>query len=149
MKIVRATEKDFSIIEAIQKNDGYKHSYYLTKKRYEILLQRNEYFYLLKNDEDQAIGFASLVVDIRSLVHFFSIHKKYQRKNAGTFLLGELLTKLKAMSIFLKLAYIIVEKDSEAMTKFLNKNGFVEAGFHQDRFGKNRDGVIFNYYLGD
>ncbi len=58
----------------IQKNDGFRHAYFLTKERIEKLYKNGEKFYGVFDDKHYLIGFASINVDlVRLRIHFFSV----------------------------------------------------------------------------
>jgi len=98
IKIKRAKSSDWKIIQRIQKNDGFKHAYYLTKKRILKLFKRGEIFYLafLKN---KAVAFTSVDFEIRARLHFISVLKEFHQKGIGSILLNKIVNDSKKEDI--------------------------------------------------
>lgn len=142
-----ATEEDFETILEVQKNDGYEHSYYLTKKRLAKLFERGELF-IIAELGDRPIGMASLDIEIRAKLHFFSVLKTFQKKGVGTKMLNEIIKKLKKAPKKVEVVYFYVEKGAP-IVNFLKKNNFKEVGFYKNRYRNGKDAVILEKELDD
>ena len=143
IKIRKATVKNISSIIAIQKRDGFKHSYYLTSRRLKELFKREEIFFIafMKN---KAVGFSSLYLEIRAELHFLSVIKEYTWKGIGSSLLQRILDEAKRCGK--KMIYVYTEAKSPAES-FLTKKGFKKVGYFNDRFGKGKHSNILSLSL--
>lgn len=129
---------DFDSIVQIQKIDGFKHAYYLTKGRIDRLIKRGEIFFLafIKNDP---VGFISVDLEIRAKLHFFSIKKQYWNKGVGTTLYQRVREESKKHGC--KTLFIYVEVDSP-VEKFLLNRGMKKVGYYKNRYAQGRDANI-------
>lgn len=137
---------DVNAIIDIQKNDGFKHAYYLTPERVGKLFEKDQVFYLVENDA-RPVGFACADFDVRTWIHFFSVLKDFRGRGAGSALLGKIIEESRARKI--NMVFVITEKDADSLIGLFKKRGFEEAGFHKDRFGAGKDGSIWNLKLED
>jgi len=144
INIRKATSKDLNIILRIQKNDGFKHAYYLTRDRFERLLNRGEVFYLAEKETGGPLGFMSIDCEVRAKLHLSSVHKKYQNKRVGTTLLNYVVSRVKSRGY--KRIYVYTEIASPA-ENFLLTRGFEKAGYYKDRYGEGRDANILELDL--
>lgn len=143
LKIRRATIKDFNLIISIQKRDGFVHAYYLTPRRLKRLFERKEIFFITFL-ENKAVGFASLDIERRAIMHFLSIVKDYAAMGIGSFLLGKVIKEAKKYKE--DQVYIYTEVNSP-LEKFLIKKGFKIVGYFQDRFKKGRHANILAFSI--
>ena len=130
--------QDFDTIMEIQKNDGFEHSYYLTKKRLERLQQRGEEFFIVHLD-GKPIAFASVDMEIRARLHFFCVDKDSTRKGIGSELLEK--TIHEAVNQNFDKIHTFVETDSPS-EHFYVKNKFEKVGFYKNRYGQGKDSNI-------
>jgi RimJ/RimL family protein N-acetyltransferase len=140
-----ASRKDFQTIIDLQKQDGFKHSYSLTKERLARLSKRGELFYIVESN-NRPVGMISLDIEIRARLHFFSIHKDFQRKGIGTEILHKIISELKHSFEDVKVVFCYSEKNAP-IVNFLKKNSFKEVGFYRNRFRNDRDAVILEREL--
>lgn len=133
----------FKEIIEIQKMDGWRHVYYLTKDRLKELVRRGEVFYGIYLN-DKMIGFAGVDIEIRANLHFMSIDKKYQRKGYATLFLEKLFVEMKKKKI--KQVFFYIEPESPHVA-FLQKQGFEKVGFYKNRFGDGWDADIYEYKI--
>lgn len=138
------TEKDIDSILRIQKEDGYPHAYYLTAQRVRRLLKKGQVIYVAL-EEDGAIAFSIVDFDVRAWIHFLSVIKDEQRKGIGLSLVNEIIKESQNRGI--NLVYIIPEQDAEKIDGFLRNYGFIKRGYHKDRFGPGRNGIIWNFHV--
>ena len=122
----------FEIINEIQSNDGFEHSYPLSKERFTNLIHRGEYFFV-SFYEGKAAGMISVDFEIRAKLHFFSVKKDYQGKGIGGVLLKKILEEAKNRNY--SSVYVYVEIDSP-VEKFLLNRGFEKVGYYRDRYKK-------------
>ncbi|MBI2592646.1 MAG: GNAT family N-acetyltransferase [Candidatus Colwellbacteria bacterium] len=143
IKIVTAGLGDFLKITDIQKKDGFRHAYPLTKERFRKLLQRGELFFVafLQN---QAVGIISVDMEIRAKLHFFSVIQNYWGKGIGTALLAKILIEAKKRDY--KSVYVYVEIDSP-VEKFLINKGFKKVGIYRNRYKQGRHAHILEISL--
>lgn len=128
----------------IQKNDGFKHAYYLTIQRIEKLFTNGEQFFGAFTGENKLVGFASVNIDaVRLRIHFFFVDKNYQGSGIGTELLRHILAIAKREKIMNIYTYTEVDSPLE---RFLRYKGFEKAGFFKKRFG-DKDATILSLYL--
>lgn len=128
----------------IQKNDGFRHAYYLTKERLETLFQNGERFFGIFTSNDDFIGFSSINTDVvRLRIHFFFIDKEYQGKGVGSALLAHIVHIAQQEKITNIYTYTEVHSPLE---KFLLGKGFEKAGYFKRRFG-DKDATILSLYL--
>lgn len=139
-KIKEVNFNDWKKIVTIQKNDGFSHAYYLTKDRIKRLFERGEKFFLAFLG-DKPVGFASVDFEIRARLHFLSVIKDFQRKRIGSLLLEKVIKEARKRKF--KKIYIITEKSARKVDRFLRKKGFRRVGYHKNRFGKGKDGIIW------
>lgn len=139
IKFKTLSTSDFKDIIRIQKNDGWRHVYYLDENRLKELSKRGEVFYGMYLD-DVVIGFAGVDAEIRANLHLLSIDKKYQNQGYGTLFVKELVKVMKKKKI--KQMFFYVEENSPH-TMFLSKLGFTKVGFYKNRFGDGWDADIF------
>ncbi len=138
IKIVSVKQNIFKLINEIQNNDGFRHSYPLTKERFARLIHRGEFFYVAYYD-GKAVGMISVDFEIRAKLHFFSVKQNYQGIGIGTALLTEILKEAKKRNY--PFVYVYVEIDSSA-EKFLLKRGFKNIGHYHHRYGKDKHANI-------
>lgn len=141
----KATVEDCDAIMVVQKNDGYPHSYYLTKERLQKLFDRNEEFYVVTAQDGRIIAFFAVNVEIRAHLHFFSVHKDFQRRHIGSYIMRQLLDG--KMLGDARVLYAYVDEGAEKIRKFLIQNGFEEAGYYRNRFGPNKNAIIMEHRL--
>ncbi len=128
----------------IQKNDGFKHAYYLTKERFERLFKNGEQFFGAFTPDNRLIGFASINMDaVRLRIHFFFVDKRYQGKGIGSDLLCHILDIAKNEKVMNIYTYTEVDSPLE---QFLLHSGFEKAGYFKKRFG-DKDANILSRYL--
>lgn len=128
----------------IQKNDGFKHAYYLTAQRIEKLFTNGEQFFGAFTHDNRLVGFASINIDtVRLRIHFFFVDKKYQGSGIGSDLLFHILGIAQEENI--TNIYTYTEVDSP-LEQFLLYKGFEKAGFFKKRFG-DKDANILSRYL--
>lgn len=139
-KLKTAGEDDFAHIAFIQKNDDFKHSYYLTEDRIERLRDGGEKFFVFYED-DRFVGMASINLEIRAQLHFFSILKEKQKKGLAKKMLEILLEEVKKHEVKHKTIHCFSEPDSP-LVNFLKSQGFEEVGFYKNRYQNGRDAVI-------
>jgi len=144
IKIRKAKIQDWKTIQHIQKNDGFSHAYYINEDRIRRLLKRGEIF-LLAFLENKPVGFASIDFEIRAVLHFISVLKISQGKGVG----DSLLKTVKNETLKRKYNHVIIfsEKSSFMLNNFLKKNEFKKVGYHKDRYGNGRDGIIWSLNL--
>lgn len=130
--------QDFDTIMEIQKNDGFEHSYYLTKERLEKLQQRGEEFFIVHLD-NKPVAFASVDMEIRARLHFFCVDKDSTKKGVGAELLEK--TIQEAVNRNFEKIHTFVETDSPA-EHFYTKNKFEKVGSYKNRYGKDKDATI-------
>lgn len=130
--------QDFDTMIEIQKNDGFEHSYYLTKERLEKLAQRGEEFFIVHLD-NSPVAFASIDMEVRAILHFFCVDKDSAKKGIGTELLKKAVQEA-ANQNFDKI-HTFVEIDSP-VEHFFTKNGFEKVGFYKNRYGDGKDSNI-------
>lgn len=140
-----ATKQDAEMIIELQQNDGYEHSYSLTKQRFMVLLKKGEVFYLahLNGDPIAMIAFDN---ELRAKLHFFSVHKDFQRKGYGSYILEKLIKEIQENNNDIKVVYSYSEEGSPSCNFFL-KNKFKKVGFYKNRFRKGRNAIIFERVL--
>ncbi len=143
-KILKADIKNWRTIQYIQKNDGFSHAYYLTKNRIKRLFKRGELFFIAYIDKE-AVGFTSVDFEIRARLHFLSVLKDFQKIGAGSRLVREIVRETKKRKY--NHLYTITEKKAVLAPKFLKKFGFKEVGFHKNRFGNEKDAIIWSLSL--
>ncbi len=143
IKIRKACANDFETILKIQKNDGFKHSYYLTRERLKLLSRREETFYLAFLDRKPA-GFISVDIEIRAKLHLFSVLKDCQSMGVGSALLETVFAIAKNKKC--KTLYIYVEVNSP-LEEYLLRKKFKKTGVYYDRYGKGRDSDILMMHL--
>jgi N-acetylglutamate synthase-like GNAT family acetyltransferase len=143
VKIRRATVSDIDLIVNVQKQDGFAHAYYLTPKRLKTLFERKEIFFiaLLGN---KVIGFTSLDIEKRAIIHFLSVVKDYAALGIGSLLLEKVIKAAKKHKK--DIVYIYTEINSP-VEKFIIKKGFKIVGYFNDRFGKGRHANILAFYF--
>lgn len=141
--IRKASLKDVGIVLKIQKNDGYNHSYYLTRERLRGLFERGELFFIAFLD-NEAAGFVSVDIEIRARIHFLSVMQEKQKNGTGTALLEKIISEAKKRKV--KMVYVYTEAGS-MLENFLKKKDFKKVGFFQDKFGKNKHANIFSRNL--
>lgn len=134
-----AKEDDFASILHVQKNDGYEHSYYLDKERYDNLLDRGEVFYLLEYDMQSIVGFVSVDYEVRAKLRFFSVSKKHQGVGIAAKLLEIVRNEAKRKGY--KSVYCYTETNSP-LRAFLMHQGFKNVGYYKNRYRKGRDASI-------
>ncbi|MBU0974353.1 GNAT family N-acetyltransferase [Patescibacteria group bacterium] len=139
IKIKTLSNENFEDIINIQKNDGFKHIYYLNENRLSELIKRGEVFYGIYSDSS-LVGFTSIDIEIRAKLHFLSIDKKYQGKGYATLLMKKIIEELKLRDI--KQLFFYVEKNSPHEA-FLKTQGFSKVGFYVNRFGDGWDADIY------
>ena len=139
-----ATEEDTSIIMGLQKEDGYRHAYYLNPERIRELMGKGQQFYIASIG-DFPFGFACVDFDVRAWLHFLSVSHDAQHKGIATALLNRAVEDSKKDGI--STLVFVSDQKAKDMKGFLKDHGFEKAGFHKNRFGPNRDGTIFNLDL--
>jgi len=141
--IRRATISDINLIISIQKRDGFAHAYYLTRRRLKKLFKRGEIFFIafLNN---KAVGFASLYIEIRAKLHFFSVIKEHTAMRIGSFLLQRIINETKRHGK--DMIYIYTEANSP-LEQFLIRKKFKKIGYFNNRFGKGKHASIFTFYF--
>ncbi|HLD25228.1 MAG TPA: GNAT family N-acetyltransferase [Patescibacteria group bacterium] len=128
----------------IQKNDGFKHAYYLTKERIHKLFSNGEQFYGAFTDKQELTGFVSINIDVvRQRIHFFVVDKHYQGKGVGSALLKHVISVARKEKV--KNIYTYTEIQSP-LERFLLRKGFEKAGYFRKRFG-GKDANILSLYL--
>lgn len=135
-----ANKNDFAHISFIQKNDGLEHSYYLTEDRIERLADSGEKFFVFYEDE-HFVGMASIDLEIRAQLHFFSILKENQKKGLDKKMLDLLLEEVGKHEVEHQTIHCFSEPDSP-LVNFLKKEGFEEVGFYKNRYQNGKDAVI-------
>ncbi len=136
-----ATELDYAHIVFIQRNDGYKHSYYLSEDRIERLVKSGEKFFMLYKD-DRFIGMASIDSEIRVQLHFFSVLEEFAGQGGAAKKMLELLLKeVKKQEVEHKIIHCFTELDSPLLG-FLKSQGFEEVGFYKNRYQNGKSAVI-------
>jgi len=70
------------------------------------------------------VGFASLIIDVRARIHFFSIKKEHQGQGLGSHFLKQLLFLVMPVTKN-KLIFTIIEERAKVYAHFLEKNGFI------------------------
>ena len=130
--------RDFKNIINIQQNDGFNHSYYLTKERLKQLTKRGESFFIAFLD-NQPVAFASIDFEIRAKLHFFSVKKERVKQGIGTELLSKVLHE--AIKKGYEKVHIFVESNSP-LEHFLIKNNFKKVGIYYDRYGPKKNSHI-------
>jgi len=143
LKIRRATAKDIDSIINIQKQDGFTHAYYLTPGRLKKLFERKEIFFVLLLS-NKLVGFTSLDIEKRAIIHFLSVAKDYADMGIGSFLLEKAIKEAKKHKK--DIVYIYTEVNSP-VEKFVIKKGFKMVGYFNDRFGKGRHANILALYI--
>lgn len=138
IQIVQAKPDKFELISEIQNNDGFEHSYPLSRERFEKLIHRGECFYLAYYD-GEATGMISVDFEIRAKLHFFSVKQDYQSKGIGTALLTKVLEEAKNRNYYS--VYVYVEFDSP-VEKFLLSRGFKKVGYYHNRYKNERSADI-------
>lgn len=141
--ITPADKGDIKHIIGIQKDDGFKHAYFLQEKRILTLLKRGEKFFLATIN-GQTVGFASFDPEIRAKIHFLSVHKQFSRQGVGSLLMNNLLNAIKSMGY--DKAYCYVEKKS-SIESFLIKFNFYKVGEYKNRYGDKKDASIWEISL--
>lgn len=140
IKIVKARPEDWKAIRNIQKNDGYPHTYYIDKKRVCRLMKRGEIFFLAILN-GKPVGFASVDFEIRATLHFLSVMKDEQGKGIATMLLKAVIKETAKRKYDQIIAF--TEKEGVNVNNFLKDYGFEEVGYHKDRYGKEKDAIIW------
>lgn len=138
LDIKKATLKDLDKIIDIQKNDGFKHAYYLPEGRLAKLVRRGEAFYIAFS-KTKALGFISADMEVRAKIHFFSVKEKWGGKGVGVAMLTKILNEVKRNGY--RFVYIYVEIDSP-IEEFLIKKGFYEVGIYRNRYSSGRHAHI-------
>ena len=143
--IIKKISLDFAPqLITIQKNDGFKHAYYLTKERLGKLFSNGEEFFGAFTENNSLVGFASINTDvIRIRIHFLSIDQQFQGNGIGSALIKHILSIAKDKKV--RNIYVYTEIDSPLET-FLLKRGFAKAGYFKKRFG-DKDADILSFYL--
>ncbi len=127
----------------IQKNDGFPHQYYLTKKRLERLFDRGEQFFVVEQSRN-VVGFGSIDCEIRAQVHFICVDKMYSRQGVGRSLMKYCLDEAKQKGCRRACTYVEANSSKEP---FLVKMGFHQVGFYKDRYGNGIDATIWEVSL--
>jgi ribosomal protein S18 acetylase RimI-like enzyme len=143
LKIRRATIRNINQIINIQKRDGFIHAYYLTRKRLRALFKRGEIFFIAFLG-DKPVGFASLYIEIRARLHFFSVMKKYTGMEIGSSLLQRVINETKRLKK--DMVYVYTEANSP-IEQFFIKKDFKKVGYFLNRFGEGKHANIFSFYL--
>lgn len=138
IQIVEAKPDMFELISEIQNNDGFEHSYPLSRERITKLIHRGECFYLAYYDGETA-GMISVDFEIRAKLHFFSIKQDYHGKGIGTALLTKVLEEARNSNY--SSVYVYVEQDSP-VEKFLLRRGFNKVGYYHNRYKNRRSADI-------
>lgn len=141
--IRRARKKDVPTLIALQRNDGFPHQYHLTRERLERLFGRGEVFFLATLG-GEPVGFASADCEIRAKAHFLSVEQNFQRRGIGSILMKTLIEEAKNRGYDRLSCY--VEADS-TLDVFLQKQGFVQVGYHKNRYGSGKDASIWEKYF--
>lgn len=140
-QLKKATKQiDYSHIIFIQKNEGFKHAYYLTEDRIERLIENGEEFFILYKD-DQFVGMTAIDAEIRIQLHFFSVLDKFKENGDAEKMLELLIAEIKKKEVEHQTIHCFTEKE-EPLLQFLLKNGFEEVGFYKNRYQSGKDAVI-------
>lgn len=140
-EIKQITHESWETISQIQENDGFDHADYLSKERFERLLERGEIFYGAFS-EGKPAGFAALDLEKRAQIHFFSILKEYQNSGISYELMNYLLEQCKNKKY--EKVIVAIEERGIDVKKFFEKIGFREVGFFKDRYGEGRNALFFS-----
>ena len=143
--IRKATKTNYDTIINIQKNDGFPHGYYLTHERLDKLFKR-ETFYLAIINGDKIGGFASVDIEIRARLHFFSIHTKFHHTGLGRIFMQRIIEKVSKTDV--RSFYTYVEETvPQKNLNLLYKNGFKIVGHYNDRYGPGKNALILELKL--
>ncbi|MEK9143856.1 MAG: GNAT family N-acetyltransferase [Patescibacteria group bacterium] len=134
-----ATREDIPTFIQLQKNDGFSHQYYLNRERLELLFDRGEQFFVATH-EGKPVGFASVDCEQRATAHFLCVDKKHKRRGIGRLLMKTLIDETKKRGLSRLDSYVEANSSKEI---FLEKNGFVLAGFYTNRYGNGQDASIW------
>lgn len=141
--IRQATKNDIPTLITLQRNDGFTHSYYLTRERLKRLFDRGELFFVARLGR-VPVGFASIDCEIRAQVHFLSVDQTFTRRGIGSMLMRTLKNEVQKRGY----GHLSVYVDAGAAIEvFLKKNGFVQVGYYKNRYGKGKDATIWEVDL--
>lgn len=143
VRVVQAGIDKFEIINDIQNNDGFEHSYPLSRERFRNLIDRGEIFYIA-NYDGKIVGMISVDFEIRAKLHFFSVKQDYQGKGIGSALINQVLEEAKNSNY--SSVYVYVEVGSP-VEKFLLNRGFEKVGYYRDRYKTGKHANILEIVL--
>lgn len=134
-----ATKRDTTTLIELQKNDGFPHQYYLTQERLERLFDRKELFFIATR-EGKSVGFASVDYEQRATAHFLSVDQNNRKNGIGSLLMKTLIDDAKKRGHTRLSSYVEANSSKEI---FLEKHGFVQVGYHKNRYGNGQDASIW------
>lgn len=138
-----ATKGDIPTLIQLQKNDGFPHQYYLTQERLERLFDRGEQFFVATLD-GKSLGFASVDFEKRATAHFLCVDQDNKKKGIGSLLMKTLIQEAKSRGYTRLCSYVEANSTKEV---FLKKHGFIQVGYHKNRYGNSQDASIWEVDL--